>query len=90
MLDELMRSLQLDKIDPSAKAALDRLQNAMQSAEGQRMAKQIDRATAERIERAAKAAQAGDTRRAQQAVGELLGTPEGAALAARLRKMLGK
>ena len=88
--NELMRKLQMNANDPKTQAAMNRLQSAMRSAEGQRMAKQIDRSTAERIERAAKAAQAGDARAAREAVGEILKTPEGAALAAQLQKLLGK
>ena len=88
--NELMRKLQMNANDHKTQAAMNRLQSAMRSAEGQRMAKQIDRSTAERIERAAKAAQAGDARAAREAVGEILKTPEGAALAAQLQKLLGK
>lgn len=67
-----------------------KLQRAVQSGEVQNLAKNIDAATASRIERAAQAAQAGDKRAAQTALGEIMATPEGAALAAQLRRMLGK
>lgn len=76
--------------DPKTQETLRRLQNAMQSAEGQRMAQAVSRQTAEGIERAARAAQAGDKRAAQDAVREILKTPEGAALAAQLQRLLGK
>ena len=90
MLGDLMRSLQLDPNDPKTKAALERLKTAMQGAGGQNMAKQIDRATAERIQQAARAAQAGDARAARQALGEVLETPQGAALAAQIQKLMGR
>ena len=92
MLDakELLHKLQMSQNDPKMQAALQNLQSAMQSAEGQRMARNISRQTAENIERAAKAAQAGNKTAAQDAVREILKTPEGAALAAQLQRLLGK
>jgi|GluameStandDraft_1065615.scaffolds.fasta_scaffold36142_1 Asp-tRNA(Asn)/Glu-tRNA(Gln) amidotransferase B subunit len=87
--NELMRRLDMQGNSPQAKEAISRLQRAMQSGKkGQAQA--IDSATAARIERAAKAAQAGDKRAAQAAIGEIMSTPQGAALAAQLKNLLGK
>lgn len=89
-INELMRNLKLTGADPSTLAAISRLKETMTSAQGQQLAQGMSRDTAARIERAAQAAQAGDTRAAQAAVSEILSTPEGAALAARLKGILGK
>lgn len=83
--NELLRKLKL-----SDGAQIAELQRILQSGQGRQMAGNVDAATARRIERAAKAAQAGDKRAAQQALNEILATPEGAALAAQLKRLMGK
>ncbi len=87
---ELIGTLAANAENRGARQALQGLQAAAQSPEGQRMAQQISRQTADAIERAAKAAQAGDQQRARAAVQEILRTQEGAALAAQLKKLLQK
>lgn len=89
-VNELMRKLSMQSNDAQARAALERLQNAMHSGGADNLKNSIDSATASRIERAAKAAQSGDKDAAQQAIGEIMSTPEGAALAARLKRILGQ
>lgn len=86
--NELMRKLSM--MGGDQKEAIERLQRMMQAGQGQNLAKSIDSATTARIERAAQAAQAGDKRAASAAIGEIMSTPEGAALAAQLRRILGK
>ncbi|MBS7224622.1 MAG: hypothetical protein KH050_04675 [Clostridiaceae bacterium] len=86
--NELMRKLMAQ--GGMRQDTMEKLQHAVQSGEAQNFAKQIDAATASRIERAAQAMQTGDKRAAQAAVGEILSTPEGAALAAQLKRMMGK
>lgn len=88
--NEMMRRLRMQSGDPQTQAALDRLQNVMQSGGAGNLPGNLDSATVSRIERAAKAAQAGDKGAAQAALGEILSTPEGAALAAQLRRILGQ
>ena len=78
--NELMRKLMAQG---GGQEAISRLQRALQAGAGQDIAKNIDAATASRIERAAQAAQAGD-------IAEIMSTPEGAALAAGLKRILGK
>ncbi|MBS5704523.1 MAG: hypothetical protein KHW93_11930 [Butyricicoccus pullicaecorum] len=85
--NELMRKLMAQG---GGQEAISRLQRALQAGAGQDIAKNIDAATASRIERAAQAAQAGDKRAAQAAIAEIMSTPEGAALAAGLKRILGK
>lgn len=87
-VNELMRRLMTQ--GGIQQETAEKLQRAMQSGEVQNLAKSIDAATASRIERAAQAAQAGDKRAAQMAIGEIMATPEGAALAAQLRRMMGR
>ncbi len=86
--NELMRKLMTQ--GGVQQDAMEKLQRAVQSGEAQNLAKQIDSSTASRIERAAQAMQMGDKRAAQAAIGEILSTPEGAALAAQLKRMMGK
>ena len=83
--NELLRKLKLSDGPQIAE-----LQRLLQSGQGRQMAGNVDAATARRIERAAKAAQAGDKHAAQQALNEILATPEGAALAAQLKRLMGK
>ena len=87
-INELMRRLDLN--DPEQRAALDQLQHTLQNGAGRRMVQAISSENAQRIERAAQAAQRGDKRAAQAAVSEILSTPDGAALAAQLNRLLGK
>lgn len=87
--NELMRRLKRQGGDAQMQAALERLQTMLQNNDTS-MHKNIDSATAARIERAAHAAQAGDQKAAQAAIAEIVATPEGAALAAQLRRMLGQ
>lgn len=88
--NELMRRLKMQSGDAQMQATLERLQNVMQSGGADNLTKNIDNATATRIERAARAAQAGDKSAAQDAIGEIMSTPEGAALAAQLKRILGQ
>lgn len=85
---ELLEQLSA-RTDPRSKAALARLEGLLRTAEGQQLTN-VSRAAAERIERAAQAAQAGNQRAARAELEELLHTPEGAALAERLRRLLGQ
>ena len=88
--NELMRRLRMQSGDAKTQDALARLQNLMDAGGVADLKKGIDSATADRIERAAKAAQAGDKGAAQAAITEIMSTPEGAALAAQLRRILGQ
>ena len=88
--NELMRRLRMQSGDPQTQAVLERLQNVMQTAGADNLKNAIDNDTATRIERAAKAAQSGDKSAAQAAISEIMSTPEGAALAAQLKRILGQ
>lgn len=72
--------------DPQIRA----LEQFMRSAQGQNLAQNLSPDTASRISQAAQAAQHGDMQGARAAVDDILRTPEGAALAARLKSMMGK
>ncbi len=71
-------------------ARLNGVQQFLQSSEGQSLSQSISPQTGARIAQAAQAAGRGDQAAARQAVQDILRTPEGAALAARLRSMLGQ
>ncbi len=71
-------------------ARLRGVQQFLQSSEGQSLSQNISPQTAARIAQAAQAAGRGDQTAAQQAMQDILRTPEGAALAARLRSMFGR
>ena len=62
----------------------------LQSSEGKSLSQGISSQTESRIAQAAQAAGRGDQAAARQAIQEILRTPEGAALAARLRSVLGQ
>ncbi|MGN1007910.1 MAG: hypothetical protein ACI4PV_03105 [Butyricicoccus sp.] len=85
--NELMRRLMAQS---GGQQAIEKLQRTLQAGAGQELAKQIDPATASRIERAAQAAQTGDKAAAQAVLREILATPQGAALAAQLGRIFGK
>lgn len=76
--------------NPEARQALDQLVRKAQSADGQRLARNIPPHCAGQIEQAAMAAQRGDLDTAKSALSDLLGTPEGAALARQLQFLIGK
>ncbi len=69
---------------------LNGIQQFLQSSEGQSLSQSISPQISSRIAQAAQAAGRGDQAAARQAVQEILRTPEGAALAVRLRSMLGQ
>lgn len=85
-LEQILRQLNLPQNDPRLHA----LTQFMQSEQGRALAQDVSAQTAARISQAAQAAGRGDQAAAKQAVQEILRTPEGAALAARLRSMLGQ
>ncbi|MBP3312250.1 MAG: hypothetical protein J6L72_08465 [Butyricicoccus sp.] len=85
--NELMRRLLMQS---GGQEAVAKLQRTLQAGAGQELAKNVDSATASRIERAAQAAQAGDKNAVQAVLREIMSTPEGAALAAQLGRILGK
>ncbi len=66
------------------------VQQFLQSSEGRSLSQSISPQTGARIAQAAQAAGRGDQAAARQAMQDILRTPEGAALAARLRSMLGQ
>ena len=67
-------------------AALERLTDALRTADGQRAVEQLSQHSAE-LEQAAAAAQRGDLRSAARTAQKLMQTPEGARLAAQLRQI---
>lgn len=85
-LEQILHQLNLPQNDPRLRA----LTQFMQSEQGRALAQDVSAQTAARISQAAQAAGRGDQDAAKQAVQEILRTPEGAALAARLRSMLGQ
>ena len=69
---------------------LSALEQFMHSPQGQGMAQGLSQETTARIAQAAQAAGQGDREGAQAAVAAILRTPEGAALAAQIKNLLGK
>ncbi len=84
-LERILSQLNLQN-DPR----LNGIQQFLQSNEGRSLSQNISPQTSSRIAQAAQAAGRGDQAAARQAMQEILRTPEGAALAARLRSMLGQ
>lgn len=85
-LEQLLHQLNLPQNDPRLSA----LAQFLQSEQGRALAQGVSAQTAARISQAVQAAGRGDQAAAKQTVQEILRTPEGAALAARLRSMLGQ
>lgn len=83
--EQILNQLNLQN-DPRVRG----IQQFLQSSEGQSLSQGISPQTSARIAQAAQAAGRGDKNAAQQAMQDILRTPEGAALAARLRSMLGQ
>lgn len=70
--------------------AVERLQAALRTPDGQKAARVISDKHADTLERAAQAAQRGDMGEAARLAKQLMQTPEGAGLAAQLKKIFGK
>lgn len=85
-LDQILNALHMQADDPRLTA----LTRFLQTKQGQSLAQSVTPQTASRISQAAQAAGRGDQEAAKQAMQEILRSPEGAALAARLRSMLGQ
>lgn len=85
-LEQILHQLNLPQNDPRLSA----LAQFLQSEQGRALAQGVSTQTAARISQAVQAAGRGDQAAAKQTVQEILRTPEGAALAARLRSMLGQ
>lgn len=84
-LEQMLSRLHLQN-DPR----LGTLTQFLKTEQGQSLAQSVSPQTAARISQAAQAAGRGDTDAAKQVMQDILRTPEGAALAARLRSMIGK
>lgn len=80
----------INQLNMQNNPSLNGIQQFLQSSEGRSLSQNISSQTSARIAQAAQAAGRGDQAAARQAVQEILCTPEGAALAARLRSMLGQ
>ena len=85
--NELLRRL---AAQAGGDAALERLSDALSTADGKHAAEQLSAQHADELEQAAAAAQRGDLRSAAQAAQKLMQTPEGARLAAQLRQIFRK
>lgn len=85
-LEQILNQLHLQADDPRLGA----LAHFLQTEQGHALTQSISPHTASRIAQAAQAAGRGDQAAARQVFQEILRTPEGAALAARLRSMLGQ
>ena len=70
-------------------ADLARLQALLQSPQGQQFVNSVPPVLASRIQQAAEAAANGDKLTAMRMVNEILSTPEGAALAAQILRVIG-
>lgn len=70
--------------------AVERLQAALRTPDGQKAARVISDKHTDTLERAAQAAQRGDMGEAARLAKQLMQTPEGAGLAAQLKKIFGK
>ena len=84
-LEQILNQLNLQANDPRLAA----LTQFLQTEQGKSLAQSVSPQTAGRITQAAQAAGRGD-QAARQAIQEVLRSPEGAALANRLRSMLGQ
>ena len=80
----------LNRLNLQNDLRLGTLTQFLRTEQGQPLAQSVSPQTAVRISQAAQAAGRGDTDSAKQVMQDILRTPEGAALAARLRSMLGK
>lgn len=85
-LEQILSQLNLQANDPRLTA----LTQFLQTDQGKSLAQSVSPQTAGRITQAAQAAGRGDQAAARQAIQEVLRSPEGAALASRLRSMLGQ
>lgn len=85
-LEQILNQLNLQANDPR----LATLTQFLQTEQGKSLAQSVSPQTAGRITQAAQAAGRGDQATARQAIQEVLRSPEGAALANRLRSMLGQ
>ena len=85
-LEQILNQLNLQANDPRLAA----LTQFLQTEQGKSFAQSVSPQTAGRITQAAQAAGRGDQAAARQAIQEVLRSPEGAALANRLRSMLGQ
>lgn len=85
-LEQILNQLNLQANDPRLAA----LTQFLQTEQGKSLAQNVSPQTAGRITQAAQAAGRGDSAAARQAIQEVLHSPEGAALANRLRSMLGQ
>ena len=85
-LEQILNQLNLQANDPRLAA----LTQFLQTEQGKSLAQSVSPQTAGRITQAAQAAGRGDQAAARQAIQEDLRSPEGAALANRLRSMLGQ
>lgn len=89
-VNDLARRCQSSMNDPQARAAMEQAMRQLKGGAGKQFAQNITPDTAKRIERAAQAAGSGDKAGAMQALSDILGTPEGAALAKQLQFLMGK
>lgn len=85
-LEQILNQLNLQANDPRLAA----LTQFLQTEQGKSLAQSVSPQTAGRITQAAQAAGRGDQAAARQVIQEVLRSPEGAALANRLRSMLGQ
>lgn len=85
--NEIFRRLAAQAGNPQA---TDQLRAALNTPDGRKAAQVISARHAAELERAAQAAQRGDMTEAARLAQQLMQTQEGAALAAQLKKLLGK